>query len=239
MALTYQQLLHDTAIRLNALVGTQAAALATTYDTGNLTAANFKSADWPFNSFRDAILMAEAEFVWAIADVGDHPWRSNFTSTLTGLTNPSNIPATDGSSKKIVGVLGGVYDTADGNSLREAPRELVLRINRMATGIPEYLYFVDGRRIVHTRTSVIIEVCVYDLATQLTAFGANGNSILPDNLRAAVSCRAASNMQKTTLTRNQDVLKTYREYSDQALATIRAGLTSVNPKSIPLEDLPT
>lgn len=237
MSVTYQQLLHSVAIRLNALVGTQVATIAASYDTAVLTSAQFKSADWPFNSFRDAILIAEEDFAWAIADTANHPWRSNISSVTGNIADGGSIPATNGAgTSKIIGVYGSVVDAVDNTVCTEAELDEITRINRLqADGIltlDHYLYRFDDNRIRHTREDVVIGVCVYNRATQLTAFGANGEMLLPDVLEGPIVYRAVSILTKETAFADQAGV--YATYANDALRRIREGLTSVGNKAIPV-----
>lgn len=235
MPVTYQQLLHSVAIRTNALVGTQKATITVTYDTALLTDANFKSADWPFNAFRDAILMAEEDFAWAIADTANHPWRANMAS-LVSLADGGSMPSTVGLSSKIIGLYGAVYDSIDGIECLEGELDEIMRVRRLQTAgtitLPAYLYRIDGGRIRHTRTSVSVEVCIYNRDTQLTSFNANGNMLLPDVLELALVARAIAILTKDGAF--EDQAKLYEAYATNALMRIRDGLTSVGPKAVPV-----
>lgn len=236
MAITYQQLLHNTAIRLSALVGTQAAAIAATYDTANLTAANFKSADWPFGAFRDAILMAEEDFAWAIADTANHPWRADLSSVTPALSDGEDVPGFDNNAVRIIGVYGSVHDAADGTVCLEAELDQITRIRRLQLAgtltLPAYFYRMDGGRIRHTRTTVLIEVCAYNRSAQLVAFNANGSSLLPDVLEMPMTARAVALLTKETAFADQ--AQVYAKYAEEALIRIRGGLTSVVGKAMPL-----
>lgn len=220
------QLLRDTALRANALIGSQVAALNTTYDTATLTSANFKSADWPFNSFRDAIIMSVGEFAWAIADTGHHPWRGLLPQTVSlSVANGGSVPTTR------IGVPDYIIDTSDSTQLTEQPLEAVQRIARETWRIyPVYFYKIFGKRIYHTRPLVNIAVLTFDRATEVTAFNAAGNCFLPDVLEAAIVARSLSNMLKNTELENKAA--TYRTYSDEAIAAIRQGGTAVNPMPV-------
>lgn len=232
MAVSWMQLLHNTALRMNALTGTTAALLETTYATGTLTAAEFKSADFPFSSFRDTILMAVAEYAEAIASVGNHPWRSNFAGVTSALADGVVVPATDSGGVKIIGVYGEVVDGTDGKPLSEQPLEAVRRFKAETWRVyPLYHYKFDGRRIFHTRSTVVIGVCIYDRGAQLTSWNAAGNMPLPDSLEMAASARAISLMVKDNAFEAQ--AKLYREYSNDQLQLIYKGLTSVPAKSLP------
>lgn len=234
MSVSYQQILHNVAIRLNALVGSQVATITATYDVTPLTAANFKSADWPFNAIRDAILMAVEDFAWAIADTANHPWRANI-GTTTSLADGSPFPATVGTAR-VIGVYGMVYDITDGVQCLEGEFDEIARVKRLtAAGIltlPVYLYRIDGQRIRHTRTNVTIEVCTFDRTAQLTAFNGNGDLPLPDVLELPITARALSILTKDGAFADQ--AKVYEGYANTALMRIREGLASVGSKSLPV-----
>lgn len=236
MAVTYQQLLHDTAIRLSALVGTQKTTITASYDTAVLTDAHFKSADWPFGAFRDAVLMAEEDFAWAIADTANHPWRSSMLSVTDALADADNIPPVETGGRRIIGVLGAVFDAADDHECLEAELDEIMRIRRLQTAgvltLPVYLYRTDGQRIRHTRTGVTIEVCYYDRDVRLAAFGTNANMLLPDVLEFPIVARAVSILTKETAFADQ--AQVYDKYATNALIRIREGLTSVGSKSVPV-----
>jgi hypothetical protein len=234
MSLTYQQLLHDVALRMNALVGAQFAALQTTYTTTPLTQANFKSADWPFDSFRDAIIMAEETVAQAIASTPSHPWRAYLDSQSASLANGVALPSIDTSSNPIIGVYGGVVDTGDGKPCTRQPIEVVRRTVQETWRLyPLYIYATDGNRIYHSRPSVRLNVCKYNQTTQLTAFAANGNSVLPDAARSVIVAVAVSLMLKEKS--NVDGAALYSTYAEAALREIRAGAIPVPTKPLPAQ----
>lgn len=196
---TYQNVLHSTALRMNALVGSQPAALETTYLVSPLTAANFKSADWPFSSFRDSILLAEEKLAHAIANVGEHPWRQALTSATVALANLASMPALDAAGLPIIGIWGAVYDSSDNITCsRRSTDEIRRRVRNANTNlvVPAYWFNIQGGHIEHTRTNVKIECCAYSRAAQATAFAANGTILLPDVLEEAYVSGAVANMTR-------------------------------------------
>lgn len=238
MSVTYHQLIRELALRTNSLVGPDEATLEASYNTNPLTESQFDGADFPFTAHKDAILDAEEEFAWAIADavLGRqpdgrlilHPWRTNISSTLTAVTSPTNLPAVDSTGNKIIGAYGAIYDSSDGLPLKPATADRILRTNRLATGMPVYEFCIDGRRITHTRTQVVIEVCVYNRATQLTTLNANGAILLPDVTAPGIVARAAGFMTRDDALAEQ--AKIYRAYGDEALNRISKGLMSAMPR---------
>jgi hypothetical protein len=230
-SLTYQQLLHDTAIRLSALLGSQVATITATYDTATLTAANFKSADWPFNSFRDAIIMAVEDFAWAIADTGGHPWRSELRDITADLVNHANLPAVSITNLPIIGVWGTVYDATDSIELTEQPLDVIRRINQAAwRTYPSYFYKIQGGKITHTRPDVVIEVCVFSRADQVTLWNANGLVPLPDVLQLGLASRAIAILTKDGAFMEQAAF--YAKYAEESLARIRAGSTVLPAEAV-------
>lgn len=237
MSLTYEQLLHDVALRMNALVGAQFTPLQNTYAVSPLLPAHFKSADWPYSSFRDAILMAEEVVALAIASTPAHPWRAYLNSQTASLANGEELPKLDTSNHPIIGVYGGVVDALptvdfpDGTPCFMQPLEVVRRLVQEAWRIYDlFCYAIDGNRIWHTRPSVLINVCIYDRTTQLTAWNAAGNTVLPDATEPIITSVALSLMVKELS--NVVGAEIYSKYADAGLQGIRAGIVGV--PAIPL-----
>lgn len=237
MSTTYQQILHSVALRSNALVGSQAGPLNTTYLVSPLTASNFKSADFPFESYRDSIIQAEGDFVAAVSFAGEHPWRDSIRGLTSAIATNGLLPKLDSNSKPIVGTWGAIYDAVDNTPLVEMPIDVITRRNRNANTnyvTPVYYYKINGNLIHHTRTStnVILECCIYLRDDQVTAYNANGNMLLPDLAESGIIARALSYIFRDGAYTAQAA--TWRQYSDDALGMIRAGGTSVVPKSVPV-----
>lgn len=232
MAVSYSQLLHNVGLRMNALVGAQFGVLETTYATATLTSANFKSADWPFSSFRDAILMAVGQYAKAIASVANHPDRVALADVTASLADGGLIPATGSGGSTIIGVYGEVVDASDGHQLTEAPLEVIRRYKAETwRTYPLYNFKIIGRRIFHTRTNVIIGVCTYSRTAQLTAWNAAGNMPLPDNYEMGVTALAIALMTRNKAHETQAVA--YATYAAADLANIAKGLTSTPSAALP------
>lgn len=230
--LTYQHILHDVALRMNALVGGDVTAVNTTYNNIVLNATHFKSVDWPFASFKDAILMAIGDFVWAIADTGGHPWRAIIGTVTAPLANHAVLPALVGGNQEIIGTWGMVRDSVSSIPLTEQPLDVVRRANQETwRKYPLYYFKIDGNYIEHTRPTVVIECCTYSRQTHSTAFDANGEVLLPDVLQLPLAARAISIMTKDGAFEGQAAI--YRAYSDEALMRIRSGLTTLPAKTLP------
>ena len=114
MSFNYHDLWAMTTLRINALVGTDAAALETTYTTRPLTDINFDSTIFPPSAIRDALLNTEGTLADAIASTGDHPFRAYLISTTGPLANMASLPMDDTNGLDIIGIYGSVYDASDG-----------------------------------------------------------------------------------------------------------------------------
>lgn len=230
MAITYQNLLHDVGLRINALQGSRAPELQTTYHETILGSTNFMSADFPYDSVVDSILLAEGDFAWTIANTDNHPFRSYLTALTNALSNESTLPSTTNTGRPIIGVWGSVYDSVDGQPCTEQTLDVVRRLTDEPWRLYQlYFYTVDGAKLYHTRPNVTVEVCTYDLTVQTTAFNVNGNSVLPDVLRSAVAARAIGYLTRDNAYTEQAAI--YRRYADDAVVQIKAGLSNITEKA--------
>jgi hypothetical protein len=214
---TYHELLAGCAITVNALVGTDPVELQTTYSSRPLTDEMFNSSIWPMNAIRDRILNAEQRLAQDIASVGNHPWRANLISQTRALFSGENMPATDVDGKSIIGIYGAVLDGDN------------------PTIMPLYNYVMDGNGIIHTRNTVIVQVCVYDYATQQAAFDADETMLLPDALAPALIAGGVAGLVRDDEFMAQGQF--YAQIFNSAEQAIRSGLTSVGGTVIPGAEL--
>lgn len=181
MALQYHDILASAAIRISALIGTQMAALETTFLVRPLTSANFQSTVFTFTAIKYSLRMAEEKLARAIANSTD-PMRDYLASTTAALSNQAALPSLDINSKQIIGTWGDVHDASDGKPCRLNKLENIQRIIDNAGSrylISEYFYNRTRQRIYHTRTSVKIDCCFYDGAAQTAAIDNNSAVLLP------------------------------------------------------------
>lgn len=137
----------------------------------------------------------EEELAIAVSMNPLHPWRAKIADVTAAITNGSVIPQVGGAGAQIIGVNGAVNDATDGKPLTqsfalEEIRRLVDNPNAWRV-VPVYAFVVVLPRIYHTRTSVKIDVCVYDVAAQKTAIAANAVTLFPDAEGAYVTALTA------------------------------------------------
>lgn len=224
MGVPYSDIVRNVAVRINALTNaTKPAELEAAYTISPLTAADVQeSAVFSYTGICDAILQAEQKLAQTIAETKDHAWRAKLISQTDVLASGDTLPSTDENGLSIIGVYGSVFDATDGTGLSEQPEEVIRRRLRTTAiwKIPVYHYSFFGDSIIHTRTNVRIEVCIWDYLNQQAAIQANDDMLLPDVLEEAVICGAI-----TMLVRDDEWLaqgSQYATYFTDALAAIRS-----------------
>lgn len=177
----------------------------------------------PLTALQDALLNSESVLANAIADTGGHPWRSYLLSFTSALSNGDVMPSTDSNGNPIIGIWGSVLDGSDQTFVcTEWPTEMIRRWSRMSTYYKSsfYGYAIDGNGITHTRTEVVVQVCIYNRETQLADLLANNDILLPDTLVPAMASGALAML-------GGENSGLQRSLFDQTLMAIKSGLTSV------------
>lgn len=226
MATNYHEILAAVGLRINAITGVTAAALETAFNTRPLTGTQWQSPIVNFSAAKSAVLNAEEKLAHAIANVGDHPWRKFLADTTTPISHKGLINTT-ALGKQIIGVYGSVYDGSDGTECTKKSKETIRRRVRNANSYfrsPPYYFCIEGNRIYHTRTTVVIDVCIYDRGTQSTNLGNNSAMLLPDVLDEALICGAVSLLVRDDEFTGQAAI--YRAYFNDTLKMIGGGATT-------------
>lgn len=236
MAFSYRTVFRQVALRVNALVGTDTAGIETSYiDTTLTSGTDIDSVIFPYTSIKDALLSAEEEIVACIAGQTDHPYRAFFHNVSGNLANGAVLPTVDGSGQTnpVVGVPGTARDTTDSIVCTAQPLSVIKNIRRNSGSflISDYYYYnITGNRINHTRTNVILDLCVYNRATQETALTASlanttGNSVLPDALEFMLMCGSVSRLVRDDEFGSQASI--YRNYFESAKSSLLNGNVAV------------
>lgn len=230
MSLTYHDLLAACAMRINALDGSDSAALQETYSQRPLTNEMFQSTIFPMNAIRDAILNSEQKLCQAIGKSADRVLRSYIGSQTIALTSGEELPTLDENGVNIIGDFGAVIDADNPVILcTRMPLPVVRRRNLAPTTwlLGGAMYALDGTRIIHTQDEVILECCVYDGATQTTAFDQDETILLPDSL-----AEAYANGGMAMLMRDDEFIPQatqYANYFTTALAAIPPAVMEGQP----------
>ena len=228
---TYHNVLAEVGLRINALTGADASALNTTYATRPLTTSHWRSARFPFAGAKDAILNAEAMIVNTVAETDQHPWRKYLLATTGNLASGDSLPTTI-SSKNVIGVVGDVRDSTSGRKLTEKSfQEVIRKSNAFFTRGVHFFHVTASRRIYHTRTNVVADLCTYLRTTQATAYDSNGAYLLPDLAEPLYVAGALMLLTRDGRFESQAAL--YGSYFNAALQAIAQGKTSFAPIPAP------
>lgn len=164
--MSYHRVIAQVALKGNMLSGPVAASLATSYETLPLTQANFKSTNFSFQSMKDYLRVTENEIALAVANNEKHPWRSILADQTTALASGATIPAVGASGLPIIGLYGGVNDATNGKPLESNYTfgEIRALIDNPGSWrkLNVYEFAMIHPQIQHTRTTVKVDVCVWD-----------------------------------------------------------------------------
>jgi|SRR5262245_14801633 len=185
MAITYSKVIQEVLNVLGAVAGATAATADSNYTAAPSTSTVI-GPDFLASQVQDAVVACQGEIVEAIASTPLHPGRARFGDVTTSLATGAAIPRTgSGTSKLIIGVPGAVRDSSDSRTLERAPLESIRNFNRFSStiysGSTKYLYAINAGRIEHTRTNVLIDVCVFERPTIL-----GGNIDLDDEFEGGL-----------------------------------------------------
>lgn len=172
MAITYDKVTQEVLNLLGAVLGSIASAADTNY-TATPSTSTVIGPDFLASQVLDAIVQAQGEIVEAIASTPRHPEREGFADVTVSLANFAAIPRTGSGGATIIGVPGFVRDASDSIACLPTDLDKVRDFNRFSStvysGFSPYWYAINGNRIEHTRTNVVIEVCVYTRPTTFTS----------------------------------------------------------------------
>jgi hypothetical protein len=232
MSLTYDYIVRQIALRVNAITGAVAPTLETNYSAAPVTA--YQSSIFPKTSIYDAVRIAEGKMATTIANSGNNTLRAYLLSQTDPLSSGDAMPSVDENSVKIIGQYGSVLDGDDPTIICTAapPQEIRRRLNTSSYWkIPAYLFSYDGNGIIHTRTTVIVQVCVYNGETQKTAIAANGAILLADSLEEGYVNGGLAELLRDDEFMAQAAV--FRGYFNETLAGIQGGYTNTSQVSMP------
>lgn len=171
MSITYEKVIQQALNRLGAVLGATATTADTNY-TASPTTSSVIGPDFVPSMVNDALAASLAEIVECIASTPHHPERQRFADVTASLANKDAIPQVGASTARIIGVPGFVRDSADGTACKPRSLDVVQSFNRFSGSVygggEFYFYCINGGRIEHTRSNVVVEVCVYTRPASFT-----------------------------------------------------------------------
>jgi hypothetical protein len=234
MATTFNTVLRQIALSVNAITGATPALLQTSYATVPLTSSNFQSSIFPFLGLIDKMLDAEAELVTTVASTGNHPYRSALISQTASLAY-GDLVSTNSSGTPIIGDIGDVRDVDTGqpltkNELRQIQDRVINPGNMWLISV--WWYALSDRRIYHTVDNVVIDVIAYT-RPNADALSLTTNIALPDDaVPAYVSCALMACI------RDDEFMAQGARFGDQFtqwVSSVKSGYESINSTSNVIE----
>jgi hypothetical protein len=197
MATAWQIIFREVAKHANAFASGSASTVSANYSTSPLTVTQVEDPFFSLDFIKDKCIDAHGRLAVEIANVRAHPWRAWIGNTRTAtISSGAVLPTVGTNSKSIVGAWGQVVAGGTGVLMSEAAPERVrdyLEHSSTLYGSP-YLYYIDGNRIYHTETTVLIDCCTYERADVVTVVAANGDITLPDVLVDAIVAGAVAEL---------------------------------------------
>lgn len=171
MAITFESVIQQILNVLGAVKGSTPATAEAAY-VATPSISTVIGPDFLASQVSDALAATLSELVEAIASTPLHPERARYADITAPLANRAAIPRTGASGDTIIGVPGFVRDAVDSQACLPAALDAVRSYNRFVLTIyadlDPYLYAFNGNRIEHTRTNVVVEVCVWERPTVFT-----------------------------------------------------------------------
>lgn len=183
MSIPYKKIQVQTALRSGQLVGTDAATLEANY-TAAWATSSLDGSEVPFSAIRDNILAVEKELAHIIASDKQQPYRQHLYGRSNAVANNALIPLVSNANIEFIGSFSGVVDGSSLKPLIEQPLQTIEDLSASFFDAGNFYYYAfSGERILHTRSTAILEGCCWSLTTQTTQYNTlNGTSPLPQML---------------------------------------------------------
>ena len=163
MAITFESVIQQVLNELGNVKGANPVAADSNF-TATPSTATVLGPDFIPSMVQPALAATLSELVEVIASMPHHPERMFFGDVTAALANLDPVPQVGNTGARIIGVPGYIKDSSDNKACRPATLDAVRSYNRFPaiyTAADSYWYCINGGRIEHTRTAVIMEVCVY------------------------------------------------------------------------------
>lgn len=186
-----------------------ASALQSAYTTSvpGQTQLGERAVEFPKEAIDDAIIEAGGRIVAVIGQNPNSVYRPYFTDQTSSISDGGMIPSVSQANHPVTGVIGAVVDATTLEELEPAgSRQAVKGADSLSLKISPHLYYSDGSRIWHTRTSVIADVCVWEAQIErywLAASGTRGRCPFPDSLTETLVVGSLSYLFRDTFNSEQ------------------------------------
>lgn len=222
MAIAYNIIRREVALRSGQLEGTDQATLETAY--AGTWAGSLDGGEVPISSFKNQILDIESELAHIIASDVSHPYRTYIYGISAPLSNLSGTPTLDNTSKPFIGMFDSCVDSSTGQPLTVQPTQTLLDYQDAFFDTTElYNYCIVGNTIQHTRTNAQLQGCVWDRDTQSAEYDADGESPLPPILANTWIAGVMANLGQIGWSNSEGMVSMYSNLYQQGIQILRIG----------------
>lgn len=223
MPFNYLPCKRQAALRLAQIIGADQATLEAAYVGAWATALD--GAEIPISGFKDLILMIEKEIAQVIGNNAQHPARTFLYGRSADLANLASTPSVDNNGNEFIGVFDSVADATTSAPLTLQPTQTLADVaDGFFSDTDLYYYNITGNQIRHTRPLAYLQGCVWDYATQSTAYDADGNSPLPEVCANMLVNGVAGSSVQVGWSDNTGAAQHYYQLYQQGLQSLLMGL---------------
>lgn len=173
MAILYKPVAMAIALRSNQISDAVTAAALETIYAGTLASA-LAGLEIPLTALKQTILASEKRIASVCGRQKNPILHGDMMSKTANIANKGAIPKKDASNKHFIGNFLGCYDAATDYPLTEKTKQEVLRrLNNPGTffKLDTNIFCIEVDMLIHTVTNAYLKGCVWDRATQETAWG--------------------------------------------------------------------
>lgn len=238
MTVSYNTILREVAVTVNALTGALPPALQTSYATVPLTSANFQSSIFPFGFLKDKILNAQENLFMPLASTATNPLRPFIESQTDALTYGAQITV-NAAGLPVVGAYGAVRDAESSRVLTlNEIEDIQLRVENPNSmfRVQVYQYAIVGDRVFPTTEEVIVDVCAYE-RPESDSLDLTASIMLPDILGPAMVQGAIAECYRDDEYLEQSGRAT--DFYGRWVQALQGGMARIEPQSNPTPDAQT
>lgn len=189
-----------------------------------------KSESFVPSSLKDSLVMVEQEIAGAVATPRAHPWQNVIADVTAAVASGALVPTVGagGATAKVIGNYGQVRDGAapfrpltDDLPISEI-RALNQNLGTMFKS-DIFSFQFDRGRLVHTRGTATVDVCVFDFDARKTAIFADAELLFTE-AESAYFCGLMSLLMNTDALLTE-LAKAYEPRFEAWLTTFRSGQT--------------
>lgn len=230
MPFSYLPVKRQAALKLAQMIGSSQATLEAAY-AGAWTSA-LDGAEIPESAFRDVGMMVAKEIATVIGNNPSDPNRSFLYGRSDLLANLDPIPTEDQNGIEFIGTFDSVADGENNLPLTLQPTQTLADVsNGFFSDTELYYYNITGNQIRHTRDTVYLQGCVWDEASQIGLWDADGDCPLPQSCANLLVNGICANAGQVGWVDQASAVAQYLNLYQQGMALLQSSSQQSTPLS--------